>query len=305
MSVNTSPISESELQLLQALVYREFGMHFDERRMHILEDRVQKRLRECQIDTAYNYYQFVISEDGKGELSELVQLLTVHETSFFRNRPQLDFFQREILDQVLLRKRELQDFTLRIWSAGCSTGQEPYTLAMLVCDALNYFNMRYPVAGAPQPEPGTAKPLIPAPWRLEIIASDVSYTALRVGQQGSYSHAQMEPVDYCYRLRFFDRLGDSYVAKPVVKQFIHFDFHNLKAEFLPLGNDVIFCRNVMIYFDEAEQRRLVDKLHKCLRPSGYLFVGHAESLLGLTPKFRLLHSDNSTAYQRVDEEEQP
>jgi chemotaxis protein methyltransferase CheR len=85
-----------------------------------------------------------------------------------------------------------------------------------------------------------------------------------------------------------------------VKEMIHFDFHNLKTEYLPQRNDVIFCRNVMMYFDEAEQKRLVDKFYRCLNPDGYLFVGHAESLLGLTDKFTMVHRNSGTAYQRVE-----
>ena len=108
----------------------------------------------------------------------------------------------------------------------------------------------------------------------------------------------MEPVDYMYRLRYFDKIGDHYAVKPQLKQMVKFDFHNLKTEYLPQGNDVIFCRNVMIYFDQAEQKRLVEKLCRCLHPDGYLFIGHAESLFGVSDKFRMIHQNNGTAYQR-------
>ena len=89
--------------------------------------------------------------------------------------------------------------------------------------------------------------------------------------------------------------------KPALKKLVQFDFHNLKTEFLPQRNDVIFCRNVMIYFDEAEQKRLIEKFHHCLNPEGYLFVGHAESLFGLTTKFHMIHENNATVYQRIEE----
>jgi chemotaxis protein methyltransferase CheR len=185
---------------------------------------------------------------------------------------------------------------LRIWSAGCSTGQEPYTLAMMVADALSYYYMRNPLPfDSPLP-----KPLVPAPWRVEILASDISYAVLRAAQEGSYPEHQMAAVDYGYRLRYFDKVGDRYIAKKAVKELVHFDFHNLKTEFLPQRNDVIFCRNVMMYFDEAEQKRLIEKFHRCLNPNGYLFVGHAESLLGLTEKFQMVHRNSGTAYQRVE-----
>jgi chemotaxis protein methyltransferase CheR len=110
----------------------------------------------------------------------------------------------------------------------------------------------------------------------------------------------MTSVDYNYRLRYFDKVGERYAVKKPVKELVHFDFHNLKTEFLPQRNDVIFCRNVMMYFDEAEQRRLVEKFYRCLAPSGYLLVGHAESLLGLTDKFAMVYRDSGTAYRRIE-----
>jgi chemotaxis protein methyltransferase CheR len=110
-------------------------------------------------------------------------------------------------------------------------------------------------------------------------------------------------VDYAYRLRYFDKLGDGYAVKPALKKLVDFDFHNLKTEFLPHRQDVIFCRNVMIYFDEAEQKRVVEKFYRCLAPGGYLFVGHAESLFGLSDKFRMIHDMNGTAYERLEVEQ--
>ena len=289
-------LTEAELKLLQALVYQECGMHFDERRTHFLEDRLQRRLKECQLDSFYSYYRLLISQQGRQELSLLLENLTVNETSFFRNKAQLDLFQRDVLEDLLHRKQSRRDYSLRIWSAGCSTGQEPYTLAMLVADALAYYYLRNPLPfEAPLP-----KPLIPNPWKVEILASDISYSVLRAAQHGSYSDHQMSTVDYSYRLRYFDRMGDRYVVKKSVKELVHFDFHNLKTEYLPQRNDIIFCRNVMMYFDEAEQKRLVEKFYRCLNPNGFLFVGHAESLLGLTDHFQMVHRNSGTAYQRVE-----
>src|SRR5262249_42479263 len=217
-------------------------------------------------------------------------------TSFFRNKAQLDLFQRDTLEEILRNKHTHGDQSLRIWSAGCSTGQEPYTLAMLVADALAYYQLRNsrPV-DMPLP-----KALIPPPWRVEILASDISYSVLRAAQEACYNEHQMAAVDYGSRLRYFDKVGDRYVVKKAVKELVHFDFHNLKTEYLPQRNDVIFCRNVMMYFDEAEQKRLVEKFYRCLNPRGYLFVGHAESLLGLTDRFQMVHRNSGTAYQRIE-----
>ncbi len=271
-------------------------MYFDERRVHFLQDRLRRRLAATSIDNFYSYYRLLTSSDGKQELSALLDNLTINETSFFRNKPQLELFRKRILEDVLSRKNARRDWTLRCWSAGCSTGQEPYTMAMQICDALAYYYLRNPLPF----EMPALKPLIPPPWRVEILASDISYSALRIAQEGAFNDVQMEPVDHTYRLRYFDKMGDKYAVKRAVKDLVHFDFHNLKAEFMPQRNDIIFCRNVMIYFDEAEQKRLIDKFYRCLAPDGYLFVGHAESLFGLTDRFRMIHQDNGTAYQRIE-----
>src|SRR4051812_15782629 len=289
-------LTEPELKLLQTLVYQECGMYFDERRVHFLQDRLQRRLRTTGIESFYSYYRLLTSREGKQELTALLENLTVNETSFFRNKPQLELFQKRILEELLHRKQERRDWTLRCWSAGCSTGQEAYTMAMQISDALAYYYLRNPLPFE-MPSP---KPLIPPPWRVEILASDMSYSALRTAQEASYSDLQMEPVDYSFRLRYFDKLGDRYAVKKAVKELVHFDFHNLKTEFLPQRNDVIFCRNVMIYFDEAEQKRLIDKFYRCLNSEGYLFIGHAESLFGLSDKYKMIHVNNGTAYQRIE-----
>jgi chemotaxis protein methyltransferase CheR len=292
----STQFTEAELKLLQALVYQECGMHFDERRTHFLQDRLQRRLKECQLDSFYSYYRLLISREGKHELAQLLENLTINETSFFRNKAQLDLLHKHVLDDLFRRKQAQRDYSLRIWSAGCSTGQEPYTLAMLVADALGYHCLRNPPLGA-LPSP---KPVVPPPWKAEILASDISYSVLRAGQEGTYGENQMASVDYTYRLRYFDKVGERYAVKKALKELVHFDFHNLKTEYLPQRNDVIFCRNVMMYFDEAEQKRLTEKFWRCLNPGGYLFVGHAESLLGLTDRFAMLHRNSGTAYQRVE-----
>jgi len=280
MSTPAIQLSEPELKLLQTLVYQECGMFFDERRAHFLQDRLQRRLRACRLESFYSYYRLLTSREGRTELAAFLENLTINETSFFRNKPQLDLFHKVTLEELLRKKHSDGDFSIRIWSAGCSTGQEPYTVAMLLCDALAYYSLR----SVPPPNLPSPKPLVPPPWNVEILASDISYSALRAAQEGNYGEQQMEPVDFMYRLRYFDKIGSHYTIKQALKQLVKCDFHNLKAEYLPQGNDIIFCRNVMIYFDQAEQKRLVEKLYRCLRPGGYLFVGHAETLFGLSDK---------------------
>src|SRR3954454_14547451 len=117
-------LSEAEMRLLQSLVYHECGMFFDARRTDFLQDRLQRRLRECRLDSFYSYYRLLISEQGKEELARLLENLTVNETSFFRNKAQLELFHKLILDEIIRKKQAARDHYVRIWSAGCSTGQE-------------------------------------------------------------------------------------------------------------------------------------------------------------------------------------
>src|SRR3981081_4528336 len=138
-------LTDAELKLLQALVYQECGMYFDERRTHFLQDRLLRRLRECRADSFYAYYRLLISPEGKEELAKLLENLTVNETSFFRHKAQLDLFTKHIMEDLFKQKQQRREYSIRVWSAGCSTGQEAYTLGMLVTDALAYYYLRNPL----------------------------------------------------------------------------------------------------------------------------------------------------------------
>jgi chemotaxis protein methyltransferase CheR len=288
-------LSGAELKLLQSLLYQECGVFIDEVRISLLQERVRQRQQACRFDDFYNYYRLLTSREGKRELGALLENVSARETGFFRNKPQLELFQRAILDELLSRKVAHREWALRAWSAGCSTGQEAYTLAIQMCDAVSSYYLSHPMP----PQDGRFKPLVPPPWRIEILASDGSYAALQTARAGVYLAKQMEEVEYSHRLRYFDKMGDRYGVKSALKELIQFDLHNLKADFLPPASDVIFCRNSMIYFEDIEQKRLIEKFYRCLNPGGYLFVGQAESLFGLTDKFRMIHQNNGTAYQRT------
>src|SRR6202008_4787000 len=155
-------LTEAELKLLQALVYQECGMHFDERRTHFLQDRLLRRLRECRADSFYAYYRLLISQQGKEELAKLLENLTVNETSFFRHKAQLDLFQKTVLEELLKHKSARREYSIRIKNAGCATWQKAYTLGMLTTDALAYYYLRNTL---PMELP-LPKPLMPAPWRV-------------------------------------------------------------------------------------------------------------------------------------------
>ncbi len=174
-------------------------------------------------------------------------------------------------------------------------------MAIQIADALAYYYLSNPL---PQ-ESSRIKPLVPPPWRVEILASDISYSALQTAQAGVYLERHMAGVEYTHRLRYFDKVGERYAVRQTLKDLVQFDLHNLKTEFLPQHNDIIFCRNAMIRLDEDEKKRLIEKLYRCLNTGGYLFVGQSESLFGLTDKFRMIHQDNGTAYQRIERTEVP
>ena len=135
---------------------------------------------------------------------------------------------------------------------------------------------------------------------MEILASDISYSVLRTAQEGTYSENQMAMVDYSYRLRYFDKVGDRYAIKKTLKEMVHFDFHNLKTEYLPQRNDVIFCRNVMMYFDEAEQKRLIEKFYRCLNRRRIPVRGPCRKPAGPDREIPDGAPNSGTAYQRVE-----
>ena len=278
-------LTEAELKLLQTLVYQECGMYFDERRAHFLQDRLQRRLKECRLDS---FLQLLPAADqprartNSRSCSKISPSTKPASSATSRNS---NCSRKTFWKNCCTASRSAAIVRCASGARDARPARKPTRMAMLVADALAYYYLRNPLPFE-MPSP---KPLIPPPWKVEILASDISYSVLRAGQEGTYSEHQMATVDYTYRLRYFDKVGDRYAIKKALKEMVHFDFHNLKTEFLPQRNDVIFCRNVMMYFDEAEQKRLIDKFYRCLNPDGYLFVGHAESLLGLTEKFQMVH----------------
>ncbi len=269
-------LTDEEFRLFRGLIYEESGMYLAEAKKDFLENRLMKRMRATNMTTPYWYYRF-LQENKKAELIVLLDCLTINETSFFRNEPQFELLKNIILPDVRgLRSSERK---LRIWSAGCSTGEEPYSIAMTVLDAL------------------------PCPdlWDIKIYASDLSLKALEIAHRGVYPADKVrETVPAEMIARYFEPRSDGVRVIDFVRRHIVFDYHNLKHENGMRGLDVIFCRNVMIYFDEEEQKRLVNKFYTCLAPGGYFLVGHAESLHGWYTDFRFLHDNKGTAYKKIN-----
>ncbi len=274
-------LTEEEFRLFRNLIYQESGIYFKETKKDFLENRVFKRMNETKTQSPYWYYKLV-TEQRSQELIKLLDTMTVNETSFFRNRPQLELFREVVLRDILSKKLSDPAKRLRIWSAGCSTGEEPYTISMLVHQELQ---------GRPACD-------------VKIFASDLSLKALQTANKAEYALDKvMATVDDAYIARYFSKNGDMTLVKDEIRNMVVFDYHNLKNDNGLRDLDVIFCRNVMIYFDMEEQKRLAAKFYQSLNPGGYLVIGHAESFQGWNTGFRFIYHKGGTAYKKPAAEE--
>jgi chemotaxis protein methyltransferase CheR len=223
------------------------------------------------------YASRVLSSGGESAMLALVDALTINETTFFRNVPQLEMFARVALPEIMARKRDAgEPKQLKIWSAGCSTGQEAYTLAMLADDAT----------------------LAVHAWDVKILGTDISPTVVEAARRGSYPKARLDTMPPSMRTRYFDEPGDQIRVKDTLRRRVSFEQHNLNNPFPAGPFDVIFCRNVMIYFSRAEQARLALRFKDRLAPEGFLFIGHSESFQGLDVGLRLRMHKGGVAYQK-------
>jgi len=197
------------------------------------------------------------SPDGGGEIQDLVEEVTIHETSFFRYREQFDALKTAILPEVLAGLRGRGTRQLRIWSVGCATGQEPYSIAMVLLGEVPFIEN----------------------WECEILATDISDRAIVTARAGVYRAADLDGLPQDYRSRFL--MPDAYgrfTVRPEVGRLVRFHRHNIAEAPFFIGMDIIFCRNVLIYFDKEGTRRAVEGFHAALRGNGYLLLGHSESI---------------------------
>jgi chemotaxis protein methyltransferase CheR len=269
-------LSEDEFKLFRELIYDECGFSFGPEKQTFLEARLRRRMDELGITNALEYYSILKNPTGRSqELPALLDILMICETSFFRNLPQFQLLMQNVLPEIIARKEKAGGRVLRIWSAGCSTGQEPYSAAMAILEAL--------------PDRNT--------WSFRVFASDLSFTALERAQCGIYREDQLKGIDPAYVQKYFRQENGHFLITDQVKRHVVFDYHNLKNDNGLRGLDIIFCRNVLIYLDADEQRRLVNRFASCILPGGYLFLGHAESLQGLSNRFSMLHRNKGIAYR--------
>ncbi|MEW6488617.1 MAG: protein-glutamate O-methyltransferase CheR [Thermodesulfobacteriota bacterium] len=276
------PLSDEEFQRVRAFVYERSGLAFEESKRFLLESRVRKRLRAVGLTGVDAYLEMVRSPlRGAAELLELLDELTTHETSFFRGAPQLEALRKRVLPGLLAARAHQGERSLRVWSAACSSGEEPYTLAMLVAEALGEELGR---------------------WDARIVATDVSQSMLaraRVAEYGPYS---LRTAPAYFVQKYFEAPGPQvFRVRPEVARLVEVRFLNFADEgamWAMRGFHLIFCRNALIYFDREARRRCVEHFARAVEPGGYLFVGHAESLHGLTDALKPVHFPGALAYRK-------
>lgn len=263
-------LADSDFEAYRKLIYDESGIHFSATNRSILESRLRERLREKKLQTPAEYYSILIKD--REELKLLLDSVTTNLTRFFRNQAHFDAVEHFVVPELLkLRQGERK---LRFWSAGCSTGEEPYTIAVLL------------------------REILPPAWTFEIIASDISLKSLMVGKEGFYNDTRIQGVPEPYLAKYFEKRPNGYQIKDDIRKTIRFDYHNLKNDMGARNLDVVFCRNVLIYFDEAAQKSTIERFWDAMAPQSFLFIGHSESLFGMNTKFEFVKTDWACFYKK-------
>jgi chemotaxis protein methyltransferase CheR len=272
-------MTDDEFRLFRDLIHKECGIFFANGKKGFLSTRIAQRIELASLNSFYRYYRFLQGNgaDQKAELMRLLDLLTINETGFFRNRPQFELLEQKVLPEIVGSKKASFDTGLRIWSAGCSTGEEPYSIAISVLESLPFRQ----------------------DWDIRIYASDLALSVLETAASGIYASSRLEGIGDERRRRYFESCAGGYIVRDDVKRLVIYDFHNLKHENGLKNLDIIFCRNVLIYFDPEEQNKVLDKFIRALKPGGFLFLGHSESVLGLTDELEFVHHNKGTAYRKV------
>jgi chemotaxis protein methyltransferase CheR len=244
------------------LIYQKSGITLGPHKVALVSSRIAKRMRALKIDNHEQYLKFVVNDSTSDELVHLLDSISTNVTSFFREDAHFQFLGDLVREWDIRNKARF-----RIWCAASSTGEEPYTIAISVLEAL----------GAPHPD-------------FKILATDISTRVLDAARQGEYSANKLEPVPRTIRDKYFDRSPNGYRIKESVRRLISFNRLNLSEPPFPMKGpmDIVFCRNVMIYFDNAVRSRLLQDVHRLLKPGGYLLIGHSENLTGLNARFNVV-----------------
>ncbi|NCO51240.1 MAG: protein-glutamate O-methyltransferase CheR [Deltaproteobacteria bacterium] len=273
------PLHLDEFRLLRDFIYQHCGLFFADDAKYLLEKRLNKRLDELHLEHFRDYYyQLRYGQHREQEMAAALDLLTTNETYFFREDFQLRTFTEDVVPELVEYKKNRRTRHLRIWSAGCSSGEEPYTLAMLLLE----------------------HPLL-AGWDIEIIGTDISQRVLKTAREGLYGQNSFRVISQARLQRYFTPAGQKWQLADEVKRLVRISHLNLfdQNRVALLGEmDAIFCRNVIIYFDLEAKKRVIRTLHDCLRPGGYLLLGHSESLMSISTDFTLKHFEHDMLYQK-------
>ena len=268
-------LTDKEFQLFRGLIHAEVGISLGDHKRELLRSRLSRRLRVHGCSSFQEYHdRLMAGELGADERVRMLNAITTNKTDFYREKPHFDFLAAEVVPTLKAAAAKMGDRRIRIWSAGCSTGEEAYTLAITLRESLGNL----------------------LTWDVRILASDIDTDVLEQASRGIYPAERVEEVPTDILHRYFRRgmgahAGLVQVAEEL-RRLITFRRINLLEEPWPIRTvfDCIFCRNVMIYFDKPTQGRLVERFAGCLKEGGYLFVGHSESLYGISDQYVFLHN---------------
>ncbi len=257
MTIQLPKMSPSQFAHLRGIIYERAGIHFPDTKQYVLESRLAQRLIELEIEDFDQYIAYLtMGPYQTEEFQEMFNRVTINETSFFRNEPQLEIFEKQVLPRLLEARKVTR--RLRIWSAACSSGEEPYTLAMILHRSL----------GVRLPD-----------WNIEILGTDISEKMLEVACEGVYGTYALRTTNAFVRQRYFKPAGPNFQLDGCIMSMVSYELHNLKDRLAAKRHgmwDFIFCRNVMIYFDDAMKRQVLRMFHDQLAEDGALFIGHSE-----------------------------
>ncbi len=281
MSTASITMSQKQFDTLRRIIYDRSGIHFPDAKKYVLESRLARRLEELEFTSYDDYLTFLtVGPYRDDEFQEMFNRITINETSFFRNDPQLDYFEKVVLPRLLESRRATR--RLRLWSAACSTGEEPYTLAIQMHRSLG---VRL------------------ADWHIEVLGTDISEKCLTAAQAGRYAGYAVRTVAPWVLQRYFKEASTAgfYQLDPTIMSMVRFELLNLKDSLAArrFGTfDVIFCRNVMIYFDDPMRALCVRSFHQQLAEDGVLFIGHSETLRNLEVPFEIVPVPSAFAYTK-------
>jgi chemotaxis protein methyltransferase CheR len=273
-------LKKEEFTLLRDFIYDLSGIYFAENKAYLLESRLTNRLNELGFGGFQDYYYFLKfgGEKAKNEIYNLFDVVTTNETSFFRNPPQLEAF-KVIIQKNYLNGTAVSD-PIKIWSAACSTGEEPYTLAIMMLEMMEAARKSTPFI---------------------VYATDISTKVLESARKAVFNPYSVRNTDEVIKRKYFTEENEAFRLKDNVKRCVKIDFLNLAepaAYRMYKQMDVIFCRNVLIYFDEEMKKKVIDLLYESLKPRGFLAIGHAESLHNISRAFKPLVFPGTIAYQK-------